>query len=534
MRGPWLGLVVALTFGASAFARDAPTDSALPVSARAPLTLPADFEAKLDAFAAHGLDDWKIPGFAVAVVHEGHVVYRRGFGERTLGGADPDPVDADTLFGIMSTTKAMTSMALAMLVDEGKVAWDDPVTKHLPWFALEDSYATRAVTVRDLLRHNAGVPNADWLWLRGDLDTRQIIERLRKLPAAYSLRDGFIYQNVMYQVAGEVVATASGMTWAQFVTTRIFQPLGMTRSYATLTAMRAAQPENVSTPHFEIDERIREIVDVPVDPIPAAGSVWSTANDMARWMAFLLDGGQVNGRVLVKPDTFRELFDNQAIVPADEFYPTLALTRPHFMTYGLGWFVQDYRGEFVAMHTGSMDGRTAIVGLLPDRRFGIVVLGNLDHAEFRHALMWQAFDQALGGGTRDWSADLLTLYGDAKRKAVAARTEQVAKRVRGTRPSKALSAYAGVYAHPVWGDIVIETRDNRLALRSGTSVDTQGPLEHWHYDTFEVRAGDGRAGSWPVTFALDAGGEIDSLSLFGDRTAYRFVRKRVPGHAPVP
>ncbi len=529
MRVTTFGLGVLLALAAGGLAA---LDGTLPVPAgapatREPLALPADFRSKLDGFSARGLEDWKIPGFAVAVVHEGQVVYRGGFGERTLGGAEVDPVDADTLFGIMSTTKAMTALSLAMLVDEGKVHWDDPVTKHLPWFALEDSYATRAVTVRDLLRHNAGVPNADWLWLRGDLDTRQIIERLRLLPPAYSLRDGFIYQNVMYQVAGEIVATASGMPWSTFVQTRIFEPLGMTRSYATLGGMRAARPDNVSTPHFEIDQRVRAIVDVPVDPVPAAGSVWSTANDMAKWMTFLLDGGQVGGRALVKPDTFGELFRSQSIVPAAEFYPTLALTQPHFTTYGLGWFLQDYRGEFVAMHTGSMDGRTAILGLLPERRFGIVVLGNLDHAEFRHALMWHAFDLALGkGGGRDWSANLLKLYGDGKAKGEAARAEQVAKRVPGTRPSKPLADYVGSYEHPVWGDIVVEDRGDGLALRAGTSPDTRGPLAHWHYDTFELRAGDGRSGTWPVTFELDARGSVDSLSLFGDRNAYRFRRER--------
>jgi len=521
----WLRLALMLGLAIAASARaEAPTGSAAAAVTRAPLTLPDDFNTGLDAFAHKGLTDWKIPGFSVAVVHEGRVVYRGGFGERALGGADADPVDADTLFGIMSTTKAMTAVALAMLVDEGKLAWDDPVTKHLPWFALEDSYASRAVTVRDLLRHNAGVPNADLLWVRGDLDTRQIIERMRKLPPAYSLRDGFIYQNVMYQVAGEVVGAASGVPWHRFIATRIFAPLGMTRSYATLTAMLAATPHNVSTPHFEIDKKVRAILDVPVDPIPAAGSIWSTANDMAKWMAFLLDGGIANGQALVKANTFSELMRSQAIVPPGEFYPTMSVTKPHFTMYGLGWFLQDYRGEFVAMHTGSMDGRTAIVGLLPDRRFGIVVLGNLDHAEFRHALMWHAFDLALGGAARDWSAVLLKLYGDVRRKGEVASEEQLTRRVLGTRPSKTLAAYVGVYEHPVWGDVVIVRAGTGLALRLGSAAENQGPLAHWHYDTFEVKTGDGRAGTWPATFALDAAGEVANLTLFGDN-GYRFTRK---------
>lgn len=521
-----LGLMMGLGIAASVRAED-PTGIAEAAVTRAPLTLPDDFNSRLDALSKKGLADWKVPGFSVAIVHEGRVVYRGGFGERALGGSDADPVDADTLFGIMSTTKAMTAVALAMLVDEGKLAWDDPVTKHLPWFALEDSYASRAVTVRDLLRHNAGVPNADMLWVRGDLDTRQIIERMGKLPAAYTLRNGFIYQNVMYGVAGEVVGAVSGMPWDRFIATRIFGPLGMTRSYATLDAMRAAKPGNVSMPHYEIAKRIREIDDVPVDSVPAAGSVWSTANDMAKWMTFLLDGGVASGRALVKAASFGELMKSQAIVPPGQFYPTLAVTKPHFVTYGLGWFLQDYRGEFVAMHTGSMDGRTAIVGLLPDRRFGIVVLGNLDHAEFRHALMWQAFDLAVGGATRDWSAELLKLYGDARLEGEKARADQVAKRIRGTQPSRPLADYAGVYEHPVWGDVVVERAGTALALRIGNAAEGRGRLEHWHYDTFEAHTGDGRSDPWTTTFALDAKGDVASLTLFGS-DGYRFTRKAAP------
>lgn len=518
-------LALGLVWSPGALAQDPVTtaDPAADVSTST-TKLPADFAARMDAFAAKGLSDWNIPGFSVAVIADGRVVYLRGFGERKLGGNESDPVDADTLFGIMSTTKAMTALSLAMLVDEGKVSWDDPVTKHLPWFALGDAHATREITVRDLLRHNAGVPNADLLWIRGDLETRQILERLRELPAAYSMRDGFVYQNLMYQAAGEVIEAVSGLSWQRFVETRIFAPLNMQRSYTTQRSMEAAQRDNVSVPHFGIDGRIRPIADVPVDPIPAAGAVWSTAGDMAKWLTFLLDGGRVDDRALVKPDTFEALFTSQSIVPPAEFYPTLELTQPHFLNYGLGWFLQDYRGEFVAMHTGSTDGRTALIGLLPDRRFGIVVLGNLDHAEFRHALMWQAFDLALGGGTRDWSAALLTLYGDAHRKSDAARAETVAARIKGTRPTRPIADYAGIYTHPVWGDVVVEQAGKGLTMRIGTADEMRGPLEHWNYDSFELRPGDGRSGTWPVAFALDASGRVATLTLFGD-DGYRFRHK---------
>ncbi len=480
-------------------------------------------EADLDAYIAKGLQEWKIPGLSVAVVVRDSVVYAKGFGVRAVGAADR--VDARTMFGMMSTTKAMTALAVAMLVDSGKVAWDDPVTKHLPWFALKDPYVTRDLRVRDLLLHNSGLGNADLLWVRGDLPSRQIAERVRGLDLAYPLRGGFVYQNVMYQVAGELIAALSGMPWERFVKTRILDPLGMTRSQPTLAAMVAMQDPNVSAAHYEIEGVVRRIGELPVDPVPAAGSAWSTAEDAARWLRFLLDSGRVSGRRLVSASQFRELFKPQAFVPPGEFYPTAALTRPHWTTYSLGWFQQDYRGRYVAMHTGSIDGRTAIIGLMPDERIGVYVFGNLDHAEFRHALMWRVFDAYTGEPARDWSAELLTLYGDRAKAGLAAAAAQEARRVPDTKPSRALADYAGTYLHPVYGDVQVVLEDGVLTVKLGPLADNAGRLEHWHFDTFRSKLGDGRSGWNYFTFRLEASGAVASIRLF-DAAAFEFVRRR--------
>jgi CubicO group peptidase (beta-lactamase class C family) len=479
-------------------------------------------DADLDAYIAKGMQDWKIPGLSIAVVRNDTVVYAKGFGVRKLGA--PDRVDARTLFGMMSTTKAMTALSIAMLVDSGKVAWDDPVTKHLPWFQLSDPYVTRELTVRDLLRHDSGLGNADLLWVRGDLPTRQILERVRGLKLAYSLRNGFIYQNVMYQVAGEVVAAASGMPWDRFVKTRIMDPLGMTRSQPTLAAMLASRDPNVSAAHFEIDGATRTIEESPVDPVPAAGAAWSSAEDMGKWMRFLLDSGKVGGTRLVSDASFRELFKPQAFVSAAEFYPTAELTKPHWMTYGLGWFQQDYRGKFVAMHTGSIDGRTAIIGLIPDERVGVYVFGNTDHAEFRHALMWRALDLYTGAPARDWSAEFLKLYAARKAKGAKATAEQEAKRVTGTRPSASIDQYAGTYDHPVYGDMKFDLADGALTAHFGPSADNAGRLEHWHYDTFRAKLGDGRGGWTYFTFRLDGDGKVAAVR-FQDEASLEFTRR---------
>jgi CubicO group peptidase (beta-lactamase class C family) len=482
--------------------------------------------AQLDAFIARGMADWKIPGLSIVVVNDGAAVYEKGFGVRALGRAGA--VDADTLFGMMSTTKAMTALAIAMLVDEGKVAWDDPVSRHLPWFQLPDPYLTGHVTVRDALRHTSGVRNADLLWDREDLTTREVLERMRFVPATAALRSNWVYHNVMYQAAGEIVTAASGIPWERFVATRILEPLGMTRSAATYEAMAARRDDNVSTPHFEIDGAVRAIDEVVVDRVPAAGAAWTTARDAGKWLAFLLSGGIVDGRRLVSEAAFAELLAPQTVIPRDEaMYPTAGLVGSRWTTYGLGWLQQDYRGRFVAMHTGSMDGRTAIVGLVPEERLGVYVLGNLDHAEFRHALLWKTIDLWTGAPDRDWNAECLALYGRLKDEQKKAQAAREAARVANTRPAHALEAYAGNYVHPAWGRVEVAVEGGALVVRVGPSPRNGGVLEHWHFDTFRTRPGDGRQGWVYLDFDTGQDGAVAALR-FSDTMVFTRVAEH-PG-----
>ena len=479
---------------------------------------------ELDAYIAKGLRDWDIPGLAVAVVRNDSVLFAKGYGVRRLGAAGA--VDEQTQFGIMSTTKAFTALAMAMLVDEGKVAWNDPVTKHLPDFQFNDPFLTREATVKDLLTHNIGLGNADLLWGRGDLSRAEILRRVRYLPAAYSLRGGFAYQNVMYGTAGELIARVSGMSWEDFVRTRVFQPLGMTHSYTTYETMHAASGANQSEPHFRIHDTIRVIKDETVDVLPAAGSIWSNASDMAKWVRFLLDSGRVDGKRVVSEAGFRELLKPQSFVSAAEFYPTARITKPHWMTYGLGWFEQDFRGRFLAFHTGSLDGRTAMMGLLPDARVGVFIAGNLDHAEFRHALLLQVMDifaGTNGGAPRNWSTEFLALYKGLHAKGDTATAEFEAKRVAGTKPTLPAAAYAGTFTHPVWGDLVITEDAGTIKVRMGPKPENSGTLEHFHYDTFRSFLGDGRSGANYFVFQVDGEGKANRVLMNGD-DAYAFTR----------
>jgi CubicO group peptidase (beta-lactamase class C family) len=362
-----------------------------------------------------------------------------------------------------------------------------------------------------LLTHRAGLGNADYLWYGQVTDRSEILRRVKLLEPSYSLRSSFIYQNVMYAAAGAVVEAASGKSWEEMIRTRIFEPLGMKESIATAATLDR-QP-NVAVPHDMIDGHLRAIENASVDGVAPAGSVWSSVDDMSKWMQMLLDGGKVGTRVILKTETVDELFKPQALVTREGFYPTARPTRPHWTTYGLGWFQQDYRGRAVDFHTGSIDGMVAIHGLMRDERLGVYVLANRDHAELRHALMLNVFDRFIGGDGRDWSTDLLRLYGDLQAKADETRRKEESQRVAGTAPSLALARYAGTYSDPLYGEVAVTLAGDGLRARYGTAF--VGRLEHWNFDTFRARWNAAWRGTALLTFVLDEKGRPAALKAMG-------------------
>ncbi|MBV9242986.1 MAG: serine hydrolase, partial [Acidobacteria bacterium] len=421
---------------------------------------------------------------------------------------------SQTLFGCMSTTKAFTVVALGMLVDEGKLNWDDKVTKWLPDFRVDDPYITADLRVRDLLTHNSGIGNTDILWAwNQSISPDEVYRKMAMAKPAYPLRGGFIYQNNMYLIAGKVIEKASGMSWADFVTERIFKPLGMTSTFATLDRSRAVT--NRSTPHFEVDGKILNIPEMEADPIAPAGAIWSNADDIAKWVNFWLNGGVVNGQALIKPATYAEIMRPQVIVPAREFYPTIAITKPHWMTYGLGWFQHDYRGEMVEFHTGSLDGRTAIIGLIPDKKIGVYVFGNLDHAELRHALIYKVFDLfAFNDNSRDWSADFKKLYDDIHTNQAKQIDAIKAMRKAGTSPSLPLESYVGKYSDPFYGTIRVDMVDGKLKLVINDGLSAL--LDPWQFDTFDAAWSKPWWGHSLAQFTIAAyAPQVESLTVDG-------------------
>jgi|CXWL01.1.fsa_nt_gi CubicO group peptidase (beta-lactamase class C family) len=482
-------------------------------------------QTKVEAFDNYveaARKEWKVPGMSLVVVQDGKVLLSKGYGVKELG--KNDAVDSRTIFGAMSTTKAMTAVAMGILVDEGKVNWNDKVVDHLPGFKVNDAYLTSQLKVRDLLTHNAGMGNTDILWALGfDYSGDEIMRRMQYVTPAYSLRGGFVYQNVMYLVAGKVIEKASGMSWERFMAERVFGPLGMKNTFATFKATQ--NYANRSLAHYEIDGQIRTIPEMSVDEAGAAGSVWSTSDDMGIWMNFLIANANVGGKPLLTAATMGELFKPQVILPST-FYPTFRITRPKWTTYGLGWFQHDYRGWKVDLHTGSLAGRTAIVGLIRDKKLGVYIFGNVDHAEVRHALMYKVFDtfgfdDAMG---RDWSAEFKSLYDGIASESAKQTTAQMSANLKGTKPSRPLSAYAGKYSDDFVGNVEVRFVNGKLRFIISDRISAD--LEHRQVDTFHVNWDEKWRGQSLAVFELSPiNGDVVSLNIAGQ------TLRRVPPNA---
>jgi CubicO group peptidase (beta-lactamase class C family) len=469
----------------------------------------------LEFYIQKAIVDWQTPGLAVAVVKDGKIILSKGFGVRELG--QSARVDGQTIFACASTTKAMTALALGILVDEKKLNWTDKVVQHLPDFKINDPFVTNELTVQDLLTHNGGMGNADFLWGWSDLTSADILKKFQLAKPAYSLRGGYTYQNIMYLVAGEVVAKLSGMPWETFVQKRIFDPLSMKRTFPTLRQSNGEK--NRSTPHDFISQKLSVIENCSADAISPAGSVWSCADDMSKWLQFWLDSAKINGKPLVRAETLADLWQPHALVPLSGFYPTATLTKPNWMTYGLGWFQHDYRGEKVNFHTGSLDGTVAICGLIPSERIGVYVFGNRDHTEVRHAIMYRVFDIFLNkkeGKTadlRDWSGEFKKMYDGFKATSDSATAQKDKLRVLKTTPTLPFEKYAGKYTDPLLGDALVTLKYGKLTILFSSQL--SAVLEHWHYDTFKAAYNKAWFSPELYTFQLDADGVVKELRSGG-------------------
>lgn len=463
---------------------------------------------EFDTYVENSRKQWDAVGLAITVVKDNEVIFKKAYGLRELN--TNNAVDNNTLFACASTTKAMTATCMGILVDEGKVDWNDPVIKYLPEFQLYDPYVTREMRIKDLFLHNSGVGNTDFLWSYMDISSEEILERMRWVKPSYSFRSSFIYQNIFYLAAGQVIEKVSGKSWEEFVKERIFSPLGMNNTYPTLNA---APNTNRTKPHMKMEGKNIVIEDMSADAIGPAGSVWSSIEDISKWTKSMLDSGKYEGGRLVQPKTWEEMTSVQTLVPSSEFYPTAQLTKPNFTSYGLGWFQQDYKGRKLNFHTGSLPGSIAIHGQIPEERIAVYVFGNTDHVEVRHALMYKAFDLFALGGTTDWSSDFLKLYTQLFEAGKAAQKAQDEKRVANTKPSLPLSAYTGTYQDKLLGEVKVSTDGNNLSVNINNMH--KATLSHWNFDTFKGPMEKKWNGDMTALFQLNTAGEVTALDLAG-------------------
>jgi CubicO group peptidase (beta-lactamase class C family) len=481
------------------------------ISLMALIPVPAEAQAEklegLDDFIVRGMADWQIPGLGISIVKDGEIIYEKGFGVRKLG--DNEKVDQHTVFGIASTTKAMTVTALAMLVDEGKIGWDDRVRDHLPWFELSDRLASDLVTIRDLLSHQVGIGRmtGNRLVFMPKRDRRTMLKHVAHQPLEIPFRSGYVYSNVMYMVAGMIIEEVEGISWDEFLPLRLFAPLGMNSASVSITGI--SDDDNAAWPHQEIDGVVRPIPRRNFDNVGPAASVNASANDMAQWMLLNLgEPGKYKDTTLVSIEVMKEIFQPQ------HAFRVRDPSRSSFSAYAMGWNSGSYDDYRLLQHSGATDGMNSMIVLLPELELGIFIAGNL-FCEFRPAVVSWIIDRQAGiERDHDWNERFHSRYMKEKEEAMMRKKEIEDARVTGTAPTLEPQAYAGNYHNMVYDDVEVKIGNKgKLELHFWGDEEMVADLEHWHYDTFRATWRNPAMGSKFVNFDLDQDGKVRQLNV---------------------
>jgi CubicO group peptidase (beta-lactamase class C family) len=489
-----------------------------------------------EAYAEQAQAVWGTPGMAIAMVHQDRVIYAKGFGVKTLGGTDA--VDPHTLFPIGSTSKAFTSALVALLADEGKLRWEDPVVDHVPGFEMDDPWVTRAFMIEDLMAQRSGMSSyaGDLLAVIG-FDAPAIRAQIKQMPLVSSFRSRFAYVNNLFLVAAEVIRRHTGLPWADAVQRRLFEPLGMTESSTSLQAYRSAT--NAAVSHRTLDGHVTAIpMDAPslgfAYTYGPAGGVNSTVLDMAKWLRLHLGQGTFEGKRLIGEANLQVVHSPKTVMQPQAQNPLAHTAMEHMASfYCEGWVYSAAHPSPVIWHNGDTGGVHSVVGFIPAAQLGLVVLTNLSGTMLPEALLWYLNDRYFDNPHTDWSA----LFQGVQQKQQAAARAALGEPPTHPTPALPLSSYAGTFRHRVYGDLVIEVAGDTLALTVGPRR-VRMALRHWNRDTFLV--------SWPendaypgdsgfARFAIDPKGQPASLTLdaFADVDKGLFVRVE-PSHTSSP
>ncbi len=473
--------------------------------------LQAQVTGDFHKYAKKVLDDWKTPGAAVAVVLGDSIVFARGYGVRTLG--KPDRVDSRTLFAVASNTKAFTAALVGLLVHEGKIEWDDPISTYRRDFQMFDPYVTRNLSFRDLLCHRSGLSTfaGDHLWIGHNLSRDEIISRLRFLEPTRPFRTHFQYQNLMFLVAGEMIPTITGQSWDEAMRQRFFEPLGMQDSNLSIRDLQGR--ENVAGPHERVDGGPLQVIPYDfLDNIAPAAGINSSVRDMAQWMIVNMNKGRYHDKQILPENLVGEM--QQVQFPLRVSKMAAELLNANYAGYGLGWGIGEYNGFKSVGHGGGMSGMISQQIMLPQKKLGVIVLTNRAPTAAHRILCYSLLDHYLGIEGRDWNKIYLKQK-ERREKFKAEREKKMfSERHLDTKPSLPLSSYVGTYSSLSSGDAIVRLRDGKLIF--DYNARHIGTLEHWHYDTFRVHWKNPISDMEPVTFLqfkLDKSGKVDDLTV---------------------
>lgn len=485
--------------------------------------------ARVDGIVEDARKQWGLPGVALAVIDSDGGIYAKGYGVRDA--RSQAPVTPDTLFGIGSCSKAFAAATVAKLVDDRRIGWEDRVDEHLPWFRTNDPFVTHDLRVRDLLTHRTGLHAV--IPRDAATDRLSYLKSIAVTEPNHPLRYEFSYTNDMFTLAGALVSQVSGKSWDQYARETLWNPLGMRRTNGDHRVAR--QDSDAAAPHTRIDGKYTAMPWVYEDrtALPSGG-VNSSAADMAQWLKFQLAQGRDGA--LLSPAAFQEMHSPHTPLRGAGARPASAMFRDvlgsgpdgiRYESYGMGWFMHDYRGHKIIFHGGSIDGFRCFVGLVPEKGFGVAVLINSDQSSFPSALGQSLIDMKLGFENKDWPSVFHDLTVKREADAKIQLRAQEAARIRGTRPSRPLSAYAGTYAaDPVTGSIQVRLEGKKLIL-SFQRIEYEAV--HWHYDMFRLKPRqltlDEGPIAWPwpsesrdfATFQVDEAGKISEVETrFGE------------------
>jgi CubicO group peptidase (beta-lactamase class C family) len=469
--------------------------------------------AEIDRLVTRTMSAFAVPGIAVGVVKDGRLVHAKGYGVRELG--HPETVDLDTGFAIGSISKSFTTAALAILIDEGKLHWDDRVIDYLPEFRMADPFVTREFTIRDLLTHRSGLGTGagDLLFVTPTDFTRQdLLHALRYLKPVTSFRSQFAYDNLLYVVAGEVIATVSGMSWEDFVTKRVLGPLGMTSCAAAFD--RLHDRVNIAAPHAVVDGKLGTVARLEIPLVGAAGGIQCNITGMARYVAAQLAHGRTaDGVPLFSAAQAEEMWSAQ--IPLPPGGRLAELTRTHFAAYGLGWGLDDFNGYKRISHNGGLPGMVTHVSMLPELGVGVIVLTNQQEGFALAAIATQILEAYAAAPRHDWVA--LTVAARAERLQKLHARESAAPSAATVADPVApqdLDAYVGTFADPWRGPAAITRGERGLRLTFSHTTDLSGDLTQLGPGFFIVRWDDRSLNADAyVRFTRDFGGKVTGFTM---------------------